>query len=214
MSDVTCSVASRIHWRVSVIRACLRRILGRCCGMDPHSLRIVTGSRGKPSLSRPAGVRFNASHSGALLLVGVALDLEIGVDIEEIRPIDDVMLIADHHLSEAERLALRSLPAAGRTAAFYAAWTRKEAFVKATGTGLGGDFHAFDVTLLPDEPARLTALRGRWSAERVDAWRIHAFRPRAGFVAAVAARTRTSRLRWMSAASVPLLFPSAEERPA
>ena len=62
----------------------------------------------------------------------MALDLEIGVDVEEIRPIADVMLIADHHLSQAERRDLWSLPPASRTAAFYAAWTRKEAVVKAT----------------------------------------------------------------------------------
>jgi 4'-phosphopantetheinyl transferase len=70
----------------------------------------------------------------------------------------------------------RSIAAEQRDAAFFACWTRKEAFIKAVGEGLSMPLDRFDVTLRPGEPARLLATRGdpaqasRWTLRELDPW--------------------------------------------
>lgn len=198
MADASLQAARR---RRVVARACLRRILGWYCSAAPHSLPLVRDAAGKPRLATatPADrLRFNASHSGDVLLVALALDLDVGVDIEVVCPLADPLLIARQHFSAGEVLELSRLDEPQRTQAFYAGWTRKEAFLKATGDGLAGDFRSFDVSLRPGEPARIRRFYGRRTAERPDAWRIHSFEPVAGALAAIAVRSRTARYCWQA----------------
>ena len=82
--------------------------------------------RGKPHLVRDVGIRFNVSHSGALLLVAVA-DQEVGVDVQEVRPLHNPEGVARRVLSPREQEA---------GADFFQAWARKEAVLKATGEGI------------------------------------------------------------------------------
>ena len=93
-----------------------------------------------------------------------------------------IVQLARRNFSALERAALEALPAADQPAAFFSCWTRKEAFVKALGEGLSHPLDAFDVSLAPDEPARLLAVRGGAS---VEGWSLHALRPREGFAAAL-----------------------------
>jgi hypothetical protein len=78
-------------------------------------------------------------------LLAVAQDRPVGVDVERIREVSDVLGIADAHFSAVERRRLRSLPPAERRAAFIRCWTRKEAVLKASGEGLGLRLDSFDV---------------------------------------------------------------------
>jgi 4'-phosphopantetheinyl transferase len=152
-------------------RGRLREILARVVGGDPAALTFVTGAAGKPSLSgMPAAPVFNLSHTAdyAALALCRTPDLVLGIDIERIRPIERD--IARRFFSADEVAALEALPAAAQMAAFYRIWTRKEAFVKATGDGLGFPLEDFDVSLAVEAPA-LLRLKGR-AAQDVARWRM------------------------------------------
>jgi len=126
------------HLRSSFVlaRGALRILAGGYLNTDPAGIRFQYGPKGKPCLAGAARLRFNVSHSGALALFAFTLDVEIGVDVEEIRPMPDLQQIAAGYFSAAEAAELVALPAERREAAFFRCWTRKEAYVKALGEGL------------------------------------------------------------------------------
>jgi 4'-phosphopantetheinyl transferase len=166
-------------------RGILRALLGRYLAVHPRELAFMSGPNGKPALASPfaaRGLRFNLSHSQNLALYAFALDREVGVDVEAIRPLDDVEGIARRYFSRAENAALERIVPVQRSEAFFNCWTRKEAFLKATGEGLDRPLDSFDVSLAPGEPARLLA-----TGEPTGAWSLHDLAPAPGFRAAVAA---------------------------
>ena len=138
-------------------RAQLRRILGRYLDSSPKSLRFLYGAHGKPGLAEHPNPRFNLSHSARVGLVGVTRDVRIGVDVEQARhgrPFSD---LARRFFSAAESEALNDLPDALRPTAFYRAWTHKEAYLKAHGTGLSFPSNGFTIDYQGKGRGRLLA---------------------------------------------------------
>jgi len=119
----------------------LRQLLGRYLGAHPSEVRFVRNEFGKPALTGRFGGRltFNLSHSADLALIGIAADAEIGVDLEHIRDEPDFTEIAQWFFAAAEVEELKRLPSELRTRAFLSSWTRKEAYAKARGEGLGAN---------------------------------------------------------------------------
>jgi 4'-phosphopantetheinyl transferase len=131
--------------RFIVAHAAMRVMLGRCVGRPPAALRFIRGAYGKPELiDVPSMVRFNLSHAGEVALLAIGLGHDVGVDVEQERPIDE-LLLSRYCFSANEQAALASLPAAERRSAFFRCWTRKESFVKAIGLGVSLPLQAFDV---------------------------------------------------------------------
>lgn len=166
-------------------RARLRATLARYTGNRPERLDMRQGTRAKPYLA--AGPAFNLSHSGsrALLAVTEDRDVALGVDIEQIRPVDDDLEALA--FTGAECAALRALAPKAREHAFFLGWTRKEAVLKAVGDGLYTDPRRLAVTLDPSGPARLVGAGAELPAPC--RWRLADLSPAPGFVAAVAAVT-------------------------
>ncbi len=119
-------------------RVALRSILGGQLGRDPADIRFVVSSRGKPSVVDGEGLSFSLSRSAPLALVAVGRERLVGVDIERIRPLADLDVLADRYLPPAATRALRGKPEPERLDAFFAHWVRLEAAVKLTGVGLTG----------------------------------------------------------------------------
>jgi 4'-phosphopantetheinyl transferase len=118
-------------------RANLRRVIGRARGIDPRELRFEYGDHDKPENEGGVMPSFNLSHSHRLAILGVTTGpVRLGVDIEHGREGRDFEGIARSFFSPREREHLSALPEAERAAAFYRAWSRKEAYLKALGTGL------------------------------------------------------------------------------
>jgi 4'-phosphopantetheinyl transferase len=161
----------------------LRLILSAYLACSPTQLRFMTGHYGKPALQDGGDVCFNLSHAGDQMLVGVVRGRAIGVDIEQIRPDFATTEIATHYFSSAEQDAFQAVPDAQKPLAFFNAWTRKEAFIKAIGEGLSFPLGDFDVTLVPGEPARLLAVRG--STEEAARWQMWGWDAGDGYAAAV-----------------------------
>jgi 4'-phosphopantetheinyl transferase len=114
-------------------------VLG-CHADRPEGRFVLTrGSHGKPDIAGPGAVghlRFNLAHSGAMAVVAIADGREIGVDIERVRPDIDIAGVARLCFTEREVAALAQVSQADYVAAFFSCWTRKEALLKAQGTGL------------------------------------------------------------------------------
>jgi 4'-phosphopantetheinyl transferase len=143
-----------------VTRAVLRVLLGNYLKTTPERVVFNYGEYGKPSLAEPgSGIRFNVSHSGELALIAVANGREVGVDVEFLRPMADREQLAAASFSSRELAEFRALPPARQQAAFFAGWTRKEAYLKARGGGLSIPLDSFAVSLAPHGPASLLEVR-------------------------------------------------------
>ena len=159
-------------------RARLREILGMETGRAACDLVFDYGPNGKPAL--PGGPGFNLSHSGGLAALAVCADGAPGIDIEQIRPIEDA--VARRYFTAEEYRQLGALPDHHWLDGFYRCWTRKEAVVKAVGLGLSMPLTAFDVTLTPNSPAHITRIDGQDATN----WTLLHLDPAEGFVGALA----------------------------
>ena len=121
-------------------RALVRRLLAAHLGLEPAALEITVGPNGKPLLIQAPGAPpppyFNLSHSGDLVLSAFHPTRAVGVDVEQIRSAFELADISAATFPPAAHAAWQRLPPAERPAAFYRAWTRHEAALKATGHGL------------------------------------------------------------------------------
>lgn len=163
-------VFTRDRLRHVAAHALLRRVLARHLGHPADAsaetlaarVRYVVAADGKPSLADAAadGLRFNLSHSGPWVLIAAAAGTDIGVDVEAHAPLPDLAALARTHFAEAENAALARLPGPERSAAFYRIWTRKEAWVKALGTGLAAPLHRFEVSAEPGDAQALRRVDG------------------------------------------------------
>lgn len=176
------------HRRQYVVgRGALRTLLAAYLQTRPELVRFGYGDRGKPFLAGPfagSDLRFNLTNSDELALVGFVRGIEIGVDVEFLKPMPDCEQIAERFFSESERIVLRGLPAHQKEEAFFNCWTRKEAYLKAVGTGLAAPLDSFDVTLAPGEPPRMLTLEG--DAARAARWHFRHFRPAEQYIGALA----------------------------
>ncbi len=179
--------------RFIAARAALRAVLAGYLGQGPREIRFHYGEHGKPHLGDPRPLEFNLAHSGELALIAVAGTHAVGVDVELERDRVSDEGIAERFFSASEVAALGSLPAEQRQAAFFRCWTRKEAFLKATGKGLIFGLDQFSVSLLPDEPAALLAVPD--GTEDPARWSFFHLAPGAGYQAALAARGVVVRIR-------------------
>ena len=140
-------VFSRDRRRFLAARCALREFLSAHTGVDPGSLEIVADAFAKPCLANIRDCHFNLSRREDSALVGISDTGEIGVDIEMLHVIDDVVALARDHFSAPEFADFLTLASDERDLAFLRVWTRKEACLKAVGTGLSIDPASLDVGL-------------------------------------------------------------------
>lgn len=147
----------------------LRFILGQAVGRPPASLLFTEGIHGKPRLlNAPSSLHFNMSHSAGWALVGVCPSHPVGVDIEVITAMDDAALLAEKNFSAAEFAVFQATPAPRRLEAFFRCWTRKEACLKALGSGLSIDPHKFEAGLDTSRQDTFIAVEGQACAMSVN----------------------------------------------
>ena len=142
--------ADRDRRRFVAAHGIVRMVLSRYCEVAPAELRFEYGSCGKPGLVE-AGIHFNISHADELLLCAVARQRQVGVDVERVRPGFACEQVARQIFSAREREIWEALSETDRPAAFFRAWVRKEAYVKATGMGLSFPVRDCEALLTPDQ---------------------------------------------------------------
>jgi 4'-phosphopantetheinyl transferase len=141
-------------------RGILRLLLSRYMDIPPEALCFKSGPGGKPELSaecNPEELQFNRTDSEAWGLYAFCRNRRVGIDIERISDTRDCESVARAFFCPNEAVALFGLPEAQRLAAFYACWTRKEAYLKGRGDGLTFGLDRFEVSHLPNAPAALLA---------------------------------------------------------
>jgi 4'-phosphopantetheinyl transferase len=125
-------------------------------------------------------------------LYAVTEGRELGVDVEHVRADFASDDIARRFFSSHEVGVLCELPENDRVAAFFRCWTRKEAYIKATGRGMSQPLDCFDVTLgSGDDVALLRNEDG--SHER---WRLVDIAVGAGYAGALAVEKPVSDIRY------------------
>jgi 4'-phosphopantetheinyl transferase len=170
-------------------RAGLRVILGAYLNRRGGELRFDYGPLGKPILSddfRGSRIEFNVSHSHEMALCAVTRSGEIGVDLEYIRELRDSDGLAERFFARSEIDTMRRLSADERVLAFLRCWTRKEALLKAVGTGLSKPLREVEVSLARDEPCRAIRLSADFGP--LDRWWLTAITPGPLYIGAIALR--------------------------
>ncbi|GMK38055.1 4'-phosphopantetheinyl transferase [Paenibacillus sp. CCS19] len=121
----------------------VRRIVRERYSISNEAIQFRANSYGKPELVYPAELHFNVSHSGNWVVCAIS-DGPVGIDIEQIQPID--MEVSRRFFSPAEHAQLIALPMEEQLNRFYELWTLKESFVKAVGMGLSMPLDSFSFT--------------------------------------------------------------------
>jgi 4'-phosphopantetheinyl transferase len=179
-------------------RGLLRTLLGRYLGRPPQSFRFRKGPTGKPHLDGVApAFHFNVSHSGDAGLFAFATCGEVGVDVERFRPFNNILAVARRWFRPPEIEVLSRLNDADRLNAFFQAWTRKEAYLKASGLGLAHGLMWVEVSIAPGDPPRVVSIEGR--EDEAPTWSLCQLYPAPGYIGAVGLRHHGYRLacwRW------------------
>jgi 4'-phosphopantetheinyl transferase len=167
-------------------RAILRQLLKHYIKLLPAQFSFNYTPHGKPYLENQS-LQFNLSDSEHLALYAFA-QTPIGIDIESVHMMDDMDDVARLMFSPAENVVYRALPIEQKAEGFFNCWTRKEAFIKAVGEGLSYPLADFDVTLKPDEPAKMLRIRDDMRPD--ETWSLVDLHPAANFRGALAMQGR------------------------
>lgn len=150
--------------RFIVARSSLRIILGQYINIKSDRIQFDYTPKGKPYLVGREEIEFNVSHSENMSLYGVTGNRPIGVDIEYLRPIEDAAKLAKRFFCPSEYEVISPLAPGEREKAFFRAWTAKEAFLKATGEGIGGGLDQVEIDLTSQESIKLLKIQNNCHA--------------------------------------------------
>jgi 4'-phosphopantetheinyl transferase len=180
--------------RFVIARGFLRLLLGQYLQTEAKQLQFVYGPWGKPALAGESRLRFNMSHSREVALYALTNGREIGVDVEYVRADFTSDDIARRFFSPLEVENLDGLSDDERVAAFFRCWTRKEAYIKATGRGMSQPLDGFDVTLEREEGVVL--LRNDDGTH--DRWQLADVAVGANYAGALAVEKPIGKIRYWS----------------
>jgi 4'-phosphopantetheinyl transferase len=136
-----------------ITRGALRQRLGLLTNIEPEDFVFKILEYGKPVLANNpqcAGITFNVSHSHDLALIAIAQKQNIGIDIEKINHESDHQALMTRFFSRAEQAEFQTIAEVNKARAFCACWSRKEAFIKAIGSGIAYGLDNFDVSVDPE----------------------------------------------------------------
>jgi 4'-phosphopantetheinyl transferase len=198
---------ARDRHRYLLTRALVRSVLSRYAAISPEGWRFQAGPFGRPRIE-PAqgalvpGIDFNLSHAGGVIVMALARDLAVGVDVEAVAP-RAPMEVAAEFFSPGELAALHALPPALQTDRFFALWTLKESYMKARGMGLQIPLDAISFAL--DDGDGIAFALAAGTDDTATRWRFWQMRPTPGHVAAVCAAPRDAApLRLVCREAMPL----------
>ena len=141
--------AARFHFdlyrlRFVAARAALRYALGAVTGTAADAIEFDYGAHGKPFL-KAGGPHFNLSHSDNRAMVAVSRIAPVGIDVERISSKRSSPEVANRFFAPQEIRDLAEFSGDAHASAFFQIWARKEAILKAVGTGIGGGLASFAV---------------------------------------------------------------------
>lgn len=177
--------------RYTIARGLLRILIGRYLGKHPTTIQFEYSEHGKPKLLEKA-LHFSKTSSAGLGLITFSRESELGIDLEQTREIDDLPSLSKKLFSAEEHVLMQEAQPSERIELFYNVWTRKEAVLKAMGTGLFFPPDQLTVSL-QSSPEFELAIQGGPQSPRAK-WQLKSFSPTAGFQAALAIRADKASL--------------------
>ncbi len=169
-----------------VSRGILRNLLYRYTDIQPDQIQFNYTIHGKPFLAGPESapdISFNLSHAGLLVLYAFSWGRQVGIDVECIHPMEEMDQVAEINFSPREYNKFLRTREKERLTAFYNCWTRKEAFIKAVGSGMSFPLREVEVSFEPDVPAQLVTVYG--SRQEAEGWTLHDIKTWDGYSAAL-----------------------------
>jgi 4'-phosphopantetheinyl transferase len=176
-------------------RGFLRKILGWLLRLPPSSLIFCYGPHGKPQLATPTVghlLRFNVAHSDSIGVYAVSRGFEVGIDLERIRHIPEAGQIAAKFFSDCEAALWHTLPPDQQIGFFFDCWTRKEAYLKATGQGFSGLLKQNQASCTITQTSKRLMLGGGLPMD--PSWFFYPLKSVSGYAGAVVARNQRSRV--------------------
>ncbi len=173
--------------RFVIRRGILRQLLSRYTEIKPSDIEYSINPHGKPSLLHHQ-LLFSVSHSQDRIAYALSKDQEIGVDIEQVRPMPDLAQLAKTWFSLEECAKLFSVDPSQQLESFYHIWTQKEAFIKAIGEGLTYPLMDFSVAADPHHPGRLLSMKSNDPSQ----WNMLSYVPEPGWRMAVCVHSNNS----------------------
>jgi 4'-phosphopantetheinyl transferase len=191
-----------------VTRAMVRAVLSKYSLVAPRDWRFVVNPYGRPSIGArhfsARGIQFNVSHTEGLVIMGITRGRAVGVDVENVRPQNEALEVANHFFAPEEVAALRALSEAEQQQRFFEYWTLKEAYIKARGLGLSIPLDSFWFEFSADSRVQLRVSR-RALDDRADMWVFWQLRPLSCYRAAICVQGADTTLRIITRRIVPLL---------
>jgi 4'-phosphopantetheinyl transferase len=200
LSNIEQSRASKfrfeIHKNKYIVRtAVLRILLSNYMRCQPKEIEFKIGEFGKPKLNN-SNLGFNLSHSKNKAIIAISKHLQLGVDIEYIDEKIEAKQIANHYFSVEDRKQLYALNDEKLADGFFNIWTKKEAFIKAIGTGLTYPLDSFDVNLDILEKNALTRLENSFAEAKE--WNLFSIETFNDFKSALAYNGKTKEIQYFN----------------
>ncbi|NZA27439.1 4'-phosphopantetheinyl transferase superfamily protein [Luteimonas sp. SJ-92] len=184
LESVRC--AWRPHRRGQPAEPLVRDWLGGQLDIAPGALALERSAHGRPRFAAdPRRHDVSWSHSGDGLLMALGEGVQLGCDLEWLRPRPRALELARRYFTVAEADWLAGLAPAVREPGFVRMWCAKEAVLKAYGRGIAFGLHRLEFA----ERAGALVLRACDPAlGRPDEWTLRAFDPAPGYLATLAWR--------------------------
>jgi len=177
-----------------VARGFRRYLLSRYLRLPPSVLQFHHGPYGKPELAHELNkgrITFNISHSCGVILAAISVDREVGIDIEFLDSRVEFREFASLVFSSAEITRLSQLRMDEQQRSYFQHWTRKEAFVKASGEGISDRIRLLDI--VPSDGSLVPVMSGISAAGH---WTIKDLDVGGPFAASVVIAGRDHRFRF------------------
>ena len=186
--------------RYTAARGFLRHILAKYLNIKPQEVAFSYGERGKPYLAKIIthnNLEFNLSHSEDVAVYGVTRNYAIGIDVENLRAMENLEQLVNRFYCPEEAEFIRQLAPEHKIKAFFRAWTAKEAYLKATGEGLAGGLDRVSVSLEPNQP--LCLFETQENSPDLTGWSFLALDVHPNFSATVAIAAKSCQLSYWQA---------------
>ena len=170
--------------RFVLSRGLLRKCLGHYLHQTPETIELAYTDRGRPILPHDETIQFSISHAHDLVAIALTADGRVGIDLECVQPHSDLLELAKRIFSEEDLQIFQALlPGPEALAAFFRAWTRKEAYLKARGEGIAEGLRQVSVSFGPEETGSIRDARDKSAAQT---WRLLALPVPADYMGSLA----------------------------
>ena len=171
-------------------RGLVRKGLGHYLARTPESIELAYTDLGRPFFPHDEKIQFSISHTQDLVAVALTAGARVGIDLEAVNNHPDLLELAERIFSPADLQLFQSLATGEKLPAFYRAWTRKEAYLKARGEGIAEALRQISVSLGPETTHSIEDRRG----QPPQTWRLVSLPLPSTYAGALACDDETRRL--------------------